>query len=80
MSSEGLPALWERHLMVHKALWRVRSAICAWCLRPNIPGRKCLISLPVVVQGLGGLGLEPFVEDEKDRLISVNTIKVSCYQ
>ena len=29
VSSEGLPALWERHLMVHKALWRVRSAVCA---------------------------------------------------
>ena len=29
-------------------------------------------------KGLSELGLEPFVEDEKDRLITVNTIKVGC--
>ena len=28
-------------------------------------------------KGLSELGLEPFVEDEKDRLVTVNTIKVS---
>ena len=30
-------------------------------------------------KGLSELGLEPFVEDEKDRLITVNTIKVGCW-
>ena len=29
-----------------------------------------------MAQGLRGLGLEPFVESEADRLISVNTVKV----
>jgi aspartate aminotransferase-like enzyme len=26
VSAEGLPALWERHDKVHKALWKVRSS------------------------------------------------------
>ena len=30
-------------------------------------------------KGLRELGLEPFVEDEKDRLITVNTIKVTSF-
>ncbi len=29
-----------------------------------------------LLQGLGALGLKPFVESDADRLVSVNTIKV----
>lgn len=90
VAEEGLGAMWARHEAAHRQLWAglgcaglqaaLRGACFASPLHPAArPVHVCIGTRSGARSRCRELGLEPFVEDPKDRLATVNTIKAGHY-